>query len=342
MHPSSGVRRALPFLLPILIGLTACRGEGARAPFTDSRTPPGLEHRFYPPQGWTWGLIQIGDRPAARYGVSAPAAVTRVQVLILTSYGDPAETWFETAVDLNARGYVVWVLEPIGQGGSGRYARRRDLGHAPSLDPDVATLLAFPDKVARGQPLFVLASGTAAPVAIRAAALGLKAKGLILSSPELDPGLAADVEKARRMRQFGLAELRATGAGGWRREGPAAQAARERVRQAWQIANPDLRMGGPSWGWRAAFADEVQAARRAQVMVRMPTLVIADPVGAAVRPCDKLPNCVAAKLIGPGRDPRLSDDKTRTIWLQSLAAFIEAGQATLAPSPPGATVEPAS
>jgi lysophospholipase len=67
-----------------LVGLVelATRG-GERDAFLDSRPPPGLAQRFYPPAGWAWGLIQLGDGPAQRYGVSGPAGAPRAEVLIL-------------------------------------------------------------------------------------------------------------------------------------------------------------------------------------------------------------------------------------------------------------------
>ena len=51
------MRRALILAFCALTLLAACGGQGSLAPFTDSRIPPGLEQRFYPPEGWTWGLV---------------------------------------------------------------------------------------------------------------------------------------------------------------------------------------------------------------------------------------------------------------------------------------------
>src|SRR5262249_31672451 len=104
-------------------------GHDSRDGFADSRPPPGLAERFYPPEDWAWGFLQVGDAPAQRYGVAAPPVTPRADVLILPDYGESAETWFETARDLTASGYVVWVLEGVGQGGSGRLTGHRDLGH---------------------------------------------------------------------------------------------------------------------------------------------------------------------------------------------------------------------
>jgi len=341
------VRRALLPLFMLFIGLAACGGPDPRAPFTDSRIPPGLEHRFHPPQGWAWGLLKVGEAPTIRYGVSAPGSAPRAQVLILTGFGEPAETWFETVRDLNSHGYAVWVMEPAGQGGSGRYSSIRDLGHAKSLDPDVGALLAFPARVARAGPLFVVASGTSAPVAVRAATLGLKAQGLVLSAPVFDAGPADQLEKARRMRRFGLGALRATGGVAWKREGPDDQAlglthdgVRGKVRLAWQIANPDLRMGGPSWAWRAALADESAAARLAEPKVPMATLVLGGEPKPGSRPCGRIRNCVSVRIPNVGAAPQLGDDGVRNPWLAAIVGFIEPSGAGVAPAPPTGTVDP--
>ena len=141
---------ALAMLTAVL--LAGCQRGDPQAPFTASRPPPGVQSRFYAPDGWTWGLVQPGGVPPARYGVSAPSGVPRADLLILTSYGEPAEIWFETARDLNAQGYVVWVLEPVGQGGSGRYSRLRDLGYAESLQPDVLAARIMAERVVHRRP----------------------------------------------------------------------------------------------------------------------------------------------------------------------------------------------
>ena len=107
-------------ILGIAAGLLgACSGSGDLAPFAESRTPASLAERFYPPEGWAWGFVRIGEAPDQRYGVAAPNGVPRAEILILPDYGETAETWFETVRDLNHRGFAVWVLEGAGQGGSG-------------------------------------------------------------------------------------------------------------------------------------------------------------------------------------------------------------------------------
>src|SRR5579871_5646097 len=38
-------------------------------PFVETRPPPALPERFYPPAAWAWGLLQADDAPPQRYGV---------------------------------------------------------------------------------------------------------------------------------------------------------------------------------------------------------------------------------------------------------------------------------
>jgi lysophospholipase len=100
---NGAMARALLAALALL--LAACgRVDDARAPFLESRTPPSLAGRFYPPEGWAWGLVKPGAYPEQRYGVGSPPVVPRADVLIVPGFGESAETWFETAGDLIARG----------------------------------------------------------------------------------------------------------------------------------------------------------------------------------------------------------------------------------------------
>ncbi len=88
--------------------------------------------------------------------------------MILPDYGESAETWFETIRQLTAAGETVWVLEGVGEGGSGRLTGRRDLGELTSFDPDVAATDAMIDLVIRPtpqRPLLLLGEGVGAVVA---------------------------------------------------------------------------------------------------------------------------------------------------------------------------------
>jgi lysophospholipase len=328
-------------LIPIL-AVSACGDGGSRAPFSDSRTPPALGSRFYPPQGWGWGYVRNGEGPIQRYGVAAPPVAPRAVILILTGYGESAEAWFETVSDLNAVGFTVWVLERQGQGGSERETPWRDVGHVDSFDPDVATVRAMVKGVIRPKgdtPLMVIGHSEGGLVALRAAQQGVPMDGLVLSSPAF--GLAA-LPRPRSdfarftpaMRTLRLGWIRTPDQPGWRREGPDGfqsgrthDAERGKVQAAWMLANPDLRMGGRSLGWFAAFFDASEAAARDIRNTAVPTLMLEagrDKVVTATpqgRLCAAMIDCKETRYPDAGHDLHMESDTVRAPWLTAIVDF---------------------
>jgi lysophospholipase len=311
------------FCLGLILALAACRGPADDpSPFAESRTPPQLASRFFAPEGWTWGFLQLNDGPVQRYGVSAPSVRPRAEVLILPDYGETAETWFETARDLNARGYTVWILEAQGQGGSQRIASPRDLGHVKSFEPDIAAVRAMARSVIRPTaPLIVLGQGVGAVIAVRALQSGLAPDGLILSSPAFT---VRGQREAKMLRVLGLGARRAPGGAGWDARRATASTHdpwRGGVTAAWQKANPDLRMGGPSLDWANAYDEAALAARRDLAQVKAPSLVLE---GGRAEGCLTLPECQATRWPKAGDALELERDPVRDAWLEAIDAFIRA------------------
>ena len=242
---------------------------------------------------------------------------------------------------------MVWVLEPVGAGGSGRYGLPRDLRHAKSLGPDVAAAKAMAEQVIGRRPLIVLASQSAAPTALAALASGVKAEGLILSSPQLKADPEPDPSRASLMLNIGLGGVRAPGGQGWRRDGPddrtlglTHDAVRGRVRLLWQTANPDLRLGGPSFDWNAAFAlAEIQALGGAASQIATPALVLSPDRGLspARQLCSRLNHCTLQPFGPAGSALNLEVDEVRNAWLSAIVAFIEPNIARFSPPPLGAS-----
>lgn len=344
--------RRLAHVLLLALPLFACGEQGPRAPFADSRTPPGLERRFLPPNGWAWGYVQVGEDAVQRYGVAGPAGAPTSQVLILTDFGESAETWFETVRDLNARGVLVWILERQAQGGSERLTARRDRSHVVSYAPDVATTKAMVSVVIRPDaalPLTVLGQGQGGVVALRAVEEGLATKALVLSSPTLDlANLPASkprlVQVARLTRRLGLSSLAWPRTKRWGRDGPddyglglTGDRVRGAVNLAWQTANPDLRIGGPSLGFYAAYYDALDAASGALGGVKTPVLVLAgsdDPVVTAkaqTSTCERLPDCRAVWLAGGRHALHLERDAVRAPWLDAVVEASKAAEPATKP-----------
>jgi lysophospholipase len=338
---ASGVRRtrvigavALALVVAaVTFAVIGAVGHDSRDAFVDSRPPPDLAERFYPPENWAWGAVQPEGGSIQRYGVSAPSVYSRADVLILPDYGESAETWFETARDLNAAGYTAWVLEGVGQGGSARLSGHRDLGELRSFDGDLAGVRGMIDSVIRpapGRPLVLLGQGVGALLAARIAETGEAPTGVLLSAPLCTPATPAGT-----MVSVGLGAIRAPGGDTWARLGPddfASHRTHDRLRgavtHAWQTANPDLRLGGPSLDWQAALARLQRDAEAGAGRLRAPTLLIDD---GKPRACLAPPVAVRRSLVGADQALELEDDRWRGPWFAAVLDFI--GDLPKAPSP---------
>jgi lysophospholipase len=248
--------------------------------------------------------------------------VAKADVLILPDYGESAETWFETARNLEAAGVTVWVLDGVGQGGSGRSTSRRDLGELHGFAPDVAAARAMIDLVIRpapSRPLILLGQGVGALVAARAVETGAAPAALVLSAPA-----CARATPAGALVVLGLGRFRAPGGDVWARSGPDDFAAhrthdpwRGAVTHAWQAANPDLRMGGPSLDWEAALNDLERAARGDQADLKTPTLVL-----ATTGDCLSPPGAEHQSIAGADAALELESDPQRGAWLAAVKRAI--------------------
>ena len=293
--------------------LAACSAGGDPSPFAESRTPPGLAERFYPPEGWAWGFLQTGDAPAQRYGVAPAGGRVRADILILPDYGETAETWFETIHDLAGHGYRVWVLEAAGQGGSGRLRGPRAVGDVISFDRDIAAVRSMIDVVVRptpDHPLFILAQGAGAIIAVPAAAGVSGVHGLVLSAPRLD------------LERGGPPPPSAAWAGDMKdafARGATHDKWRGAVTLTWQKANPDLRMGGPSPRWGRAFQRAIPTARGDLKNLTVPVVVIE---GDRAVGCLGAPRCASVRLAGGDQALELERDSIRKAWLGRIDRFV--------------------
>jgi lysophospholipase len=295
----------------------------------ESHIPPSLAERFYPPVGWAWGSLQVEGAPTLRYGVAVPPRATRGEVLILPGAGEPAEAWFETARTLIDQNYGVWILDLAGQGGSGRWEGAPDHLYAKTLDVDVTAVRRMVETVVRPggrTSLVLIGDGLGAQIALRAVAEPLAGvDGAVLSAPALTPrpvSLPFGLAGADLARRFGLGAALAPGEQGWK-----APAGRDRSRDgvigAWMQTNPDLRMGGASVAWIAAFNRSAEAAanpaglKRAKARV----LMLADPqIDEPRKACAGLPACKF--VIMKGQAAHRGQDADRQTWLKETGAFL--------------------
>lgn len=292
------MRRAA-LILFVLLAAACDRVDEAEA-FTNPRLPPDLPVRFWPPDGWAWGLIQVkGEDDPIRYGVAAPNGDARADIIVLTSHGESAEMWFETVQALIDRDYNVWVLEGSGEGGSGRNAANQGVGHVESFDADIRALPALDRLVVRPRrSVVVIASGTAAFPALAAAQQGYRPDLLILSGP-FEPRTSA-----------------------WKRPEPSDKLTpRRRAATAWATANPDLRMGGVSRRWlsehRKLRISEQYPNNRQRIQT--PVLILAPEAGDLG--CDGIPSCTEV-VLATGEAYPFGDDNIYNHWVMRITSSL--------------------
>lgn len=333
----------LAALVLALLGLAACDSQGGRPALLDSRPPPGIAPRFLEPPGFAWGAIQPPGSVQLRYGVSAPeGAGRRGQVLILPDPDEPAEVWFETASALNQAGHVVWILEWGAFGGSGRGLPPYDMVHAESATAGpqaIAALIAQVVAPAPIAPMVLIASGDSATNTLKAVQLGAPATAVILSAPQWSSARPLRPWEQAALR-LGLGRLPSETWRPWSRAESErlvpvdADPWRGRLIHNWRLANPDLRQGGVSLGWRAIRAESHWAGLpEAPVIERL--LVLSDnPEAAGPRGrCLSQTGCRLVVQSDLGLSPHLAPDQVREAWFAEIMAFLGGRPVETRPSP---------
>lgn len=220
-----------------------------------------------------------------------PAPAGGRSVLLLPGRSEPVEKYGQAVDDLRRRDLDVWALDWRGQGLSQRSPGAEARGHVENFDllaGDLAAVLARMD----GRPL-LLAHSMGAAVALRLCQMQpqtvRRLSGMVLSGPMIRLptwGHRAWLVRllARLNRLAGRGRCYVRGATDWAAEDhtfDGNRRTRSRSRFAREVAllraRPDLRVGGPTWGWLdAAFrlCDRLHGAWPAEAL-NVPLTVVA-------------------------------------------------------------------
>ena len=210
----------------------------------------------------------------------------RGRVLVQGGRADAVEKYLGVMRSLHGRGWSVTSFDWRGQGGSGRLGRHASVGHAERFATQVADLRAFWADWATGPgPHVLLAHSMGGHFALRAVLDRLiRPDALVLSAPmvrvrsPIGPRLGGWLARGQAWRDGERA------AWAWD-ERPAAQARRlarctvtrgpEQDARWWEVADPALRLGPPSWGWVAeAFRAGAALERSDWAEMDVPTLFL--------------------------------------------------------------------
>lgn len=102
-----------------------------------------LEERFTQPEGWRWHEFTRNGRKL-RFGTVSPKnSIPDAVVVALPGLNEFGEKYFETARNCHDINLSIWVLDWMGQGGSGRYLKNPLKRHGADFAEDVADLHHF-------------------------------------------------------------------------------------------------------------------------------------------------------------------------------------------------------
>ena len=94
---------------------------------------PSSDDRLKPPDGFAFGYFTNADGHKIRYGRMQAAGALRGSVVITTGYADFIESCFETASEWKKRGFDVYVMDWVEQGGSDRNSAQGPAENARDL-----------------------------------------------------------------------------------------------------------------------------------------------------------------------------------------------------------------
>jgi lysophospholipase len=290
---------------------------------------PLFPARFLEPPGFLWGSFAARDGAKLRWG-HLPAPTPRAECVMVGGFTECIEKYFETIVDLAARGLSVWCFDWRGQGGSERPRRWPSRPRPRRYDRDASDLARFAETLppARNPRLLLAHSmgGAIALVCLRQSpglfeAAILSAPMLGIRTGRVPRAVARGIAGAARASSLGLCFI--PGAGRWRPdrlpspEGSRISSDPERCRLQywWFSAHAQLRVDEPTYAWLDEAFRLVARIRKPEFLagIEIPILLASAGIESFVEPeahrraARLLPDCTLVETRAVSRkrrDPR--------------------------------------
>ncbi len=226
---------------------------------------PDLLPRARVPANWQTGTFENATTGHKIHYAHATAKDAKASVLLMQGLTEPSQKYFETANDLLARGFNVWTFDWQYQGLSGRYAANPQKRHSDGFAADVSDLkklvLNIMEPEVGNLPKIMLAHSLGANIGLRFlseypghfAAAAFTAPCLGIYKLSLFNKMLARVLRPIQNIVGGYYVRN----GDWsentrKHDGTdifSSDPARDGVLQAWFTSNPELRVGGVTYGF---------------------------------------------------------------------------------------------
>ena len=306
---------------------------------------PNLDPQFLQPPQWQWGEFERAKGRPLRYGWAMPDN-PRAIIVFLPGLSEFCEKHFETIHWALDNGYGIFMLDWFGQGKSGRYLENPHKRHAANFQEDIDDLDFWINNhikpKASDAPLFAMAHSMGANIGLH----------YIHQTPNTFTAacLMAPMFGIKTMRHIPFAgqltkimdrfasDSYVPGGGDWRKglhPSPSMSilckdAIRNPIHNAWSIADPELQIGGITFGWvHEAHKSCLKLKDINLENIQTPCLIICAQHDLLVdnkinrQICNRIPNAKIAMLAGSHHEPLMESDDIRNRLLGMLSAFVE-------------------
>jgi lysophospholipase len=285
------------------------------------------------------------DNVAIRYGIWAGEGKPAGSVVLLNGRSEFLEKYEESAQQLMERGFVVFSFDWRGQGLSERFTANRHKGHVDHFDAYVTDLHEMMTRVVAPQarqPTIILAHSMGGHVALRwMHDHGRLWDRAVLSSPMIDidtrpfPGRLVRF-LARMMVKKGRACSYAPGNGDYDPDKQTFQGNKltsdprrfnDHIRAVKE--NPDLAVGGVTYGWLLAAFESIDIVRSPQFAagITKPVLIAGAQrdrivsVGAQKQICAMMPHCTFHLIRGARHEILKESGSIQSEFWKAFDAF---------------------
>ena len=316
-----------------------------------------LPEKFEEPAGFQWGNFTNTKGAQIRYGSLQPEGAVKGTMVIVTGFRETIEKYFEVAREMAAKGFVVWMMDWRGQGGSERYLKDNPQKmYGEGYDEHIETLHQFADKIVSkpAGPMVMCAHSMGAHIGLRYIR---EHEGVfdsaLLTSPMFDISTGVlSKPLARQIVRFakagGIMEKYMPGGADWNEandpfEGNAKTSDPERFNVLHEIfkSKPELKMGDPTYAWVHHTFASIDILNDEAYLKAIKTPVLMQISGddtivdkaATERAGNFLPNCTRVDMPAAKHEIWMECDELRSQWLSAVDTFLEERLNQHAPAP---------